>query len=147
MQLSLHADYSCRVLIYLATKNEKCSIEEIANAFDISRNHLVKIVHELGKLGFVITTRGRGGGLELSRSPELIVIGDVIRKTELSLDLVECFNPKTNNCSIIGGCGLKPWLSKALDAFLQTLDEVTLAEVVKDHQRLARSLKIANVPR
>lgn len=144
MQLSLHADYSCRVLIYLATKPDKCSIEEIAASYAISKNHLVKVVHKLGQLGFIETTRGRGGGIQLARAPKLINIGDVIRKTELNLDVVECFNASTNSCRIIAACGLKPWLALAIKAFLETLDRVTLADVVKDRKKLERSLSIVS---
>lgn len=142
MQLSLHADYSCRVLMYLAVHQSeaKSSIDEISKAYGISTNHLVKVVHNLGKLGFVDTMRGRGGGLRLSRSAKDILIGDVIRRTEPSFALVECFKGDVNTCPIIGPCGLKPILGKAVAAFLSVLDEVTLADVTVNRKRLADSL-------
>lgn len=141
MQLSLHSDYACRVLIYLAvSKTKKSSVEEISDAFGISKNHLVKIVHELGKSGMIQTTRGRGGGICLAMSPEEISIGDVLRKTEPSFAIVECLSPGTNKCPITAACGLKPWLAKAMSAFLATLDDVTLADVVRKKRMLSELL-------
>lgn len=140
MQLSLQADYSCRVLIYLSVKGERCSIEEIATAYNISKNHLVKLVHELGKLGYIATTRGRGGGIQLAKSADLINIGEVIRKMEPNLEIVECFNSKTNSCPITGACGLKPWLIKATNAFLETLDEITVADAANGHAKIKQAL-------
>ena len=143
MQLSLHSDFACRVLIYLATNNaQKSSIEEIARAFHISENHLIKVVHRLGKFGFIETTRGRGGGIRLARAPQQISIGDVIRKTETNMNIVECFDLGTNTCPIIGACGLKAWLHKATEAFLATLDQVTLADISSNDKKLAGLLEI-----
>jgi Rrf2 family transcriptional regulator, nitric oxide-sensitive transcriptional repressor len=146
MQLSLHADYSCRTLMYLALcpPNEKSSIEDIARAYGISENHLVKVVHKLGKLGFVETTRGRGGGIKLARSAEDISIGEVIRKTEPGFELVECFNVAGNTCPVISSCGLKPWLGKAMDAFIHTLDDITVADVIgKNAKQISSTLRIS----
>lgn len=141
MQLSLHADYACRVLIYLASRDAaRSSIEEIARAFKISENHLVKVVHRLGQLGFITTTRGRNGGLRLGRDPELISMGDVIRRMEPHFEVVECFSSTSNSCPITGICGLQPALFKARDAFLQTLDSVSLASVTQNHEALRQSL-------
>ena len=138
LQISRHADYACRVLIYLATTDaELSSIEEIATAYKISHNHLVKVVHKLGKLGFVATQRGRGGGIRLGKAPQDIVIGDVIRATEPQLHIVECEDPETNTCPILIGCGLKPWLGKAKRAFMKVLDEVTLADVTRNKKALS----------
>lgn len=141
MQLSLHADYACRVLIYLATSSsEKSSIEAVASSFGISQNHLVKVVHRLGQLGFLETSRGRGGGISLARPANKISIGDVVRQMEARLDLVECFDMPQNTCPIAGACGLKPWLAKAMAAFFETLDGVTLADVVTKRTKLTSAL-------
>jgi Rrf2 family transcriptional regulator, nitric oxide-sensitive transcriptional repressor len=141
LQLSLHADYACRVLIYLAAREvTRASIEEIAGAFRISENHLVKVVHRLGQEGFIETPRGRNGGIRLARAPENISIGDVIRKMEPHFEVVECFNATSNRCPITGICGLQPALMKARDAFLQTLDAVTLASVTIHREALSRTL-------
>lgn len=122
---------------------DRTSIEEIASSFDISRNHLVKVVHNLGRLGFIETTRGRGGGIKLARAAEDINMGDVIRKTESNLEVVECMNQSTNTCPIIGACGLKPWLAQAMHAFLTVLDGVTLADIVQNRKKIARTLGIS----
>lgn len=142
MQLSLHADYSCRVLIYLAINVDRCSIEEISNAYSISKNHLVKLVNQMGKMNFILTTRGRGGGIQLARPANQISIGDVIRKMEPNLDIVECFNSDTNRCPITGACGLKPWLKKATEDFLKALDEVSLEEAAGEQKKLKKALHI-----
>lgn len=142
MQLSLHADFACRVLIYLATKQgPRSSIEDIARAFKISENHLVKVVHRLGQLGFIETTRGRNGGIKLARDPELIAMGDVIRSMEPHFDVVECFS-SSSSCPISGICGLQPALWRARDAFLQTLDGVSLASVSGKREALRQTLDI-----
>lgn len=141
MQLSLHADYACRVLIYLATtEKEKSSIDDVAAAFSISQNHLVKVVHKLGLAGYIETTRGRGGGISLAHSPDEITIGKVVRDFEPHFDIVECFNSEKNTCPIIGSCGLKPWLKKATFAFLKSLDEVALADVIRNKKRISNTL-------
>lgn len=141
MQLSLHADYACRVLIYLAvSKVPRSSIEEIASAFKISQNHLVKVVHRLGQLGFIETIRGRNGGICLAMPPEKISMGDIIRRMEPHFEVVECFSPASNACPIMGVCGLQPALLRARDAFLSTLDAVTLADVTIKEKALARTL-------
>lgn len=141
MQLSLHADYACRVLMFLATCQEgKASIPAIAESFAISENHLVKVVHRLGQLGFLVTTRGRGGGIRLARDPQEIRIGDVVRQMEPSLALVECFDAATNSCPLVRICSLKHALGKAMDAFLTTLDGVTLAEVTANRLPLAKAM-------
>lgn len=142
MQLSLHADYACRVLIYLATSTEsKASIEEVAAAFKISQNHLVKVVHRLGQLGFIETTRGRNGGICLAEPADKILIGDVIRQMEPHFNIVECFDQASNTCSIQGACGLQPALMRARNAFLQALDKVSLAQVTSKTAALSRSLQ------
>ena len=149
MQLSLYTDYACRTLMYLALRDrdERSSIAAIAAAYNISGNHLIKVVHSLGKLGFIETTRGRNGGIRLARPAENIRMGDVIRQTETNMNLVECFNPATNSCPITGPCGLKPWLWEAMEAFLTSLDRVTLADTVINRNALSRSLDIKAVER
>lgn len=134
MRLTLYTDYSLRVLIYLASKpNEELSnVKEIAEAYDISKNHLMKVIHELGKMGVIETIRGRNGGIRLAQPPASISIGAVVRKTEDDFHLVECFNPEGNNCVITAACGLKHVLFQALQAYLDVLDQYTLADVAGD---------------
>lgn len=131
MRLTRYSDYSLRVLIYLALRaGHRATVEEVAESYGISRAHLTKVVHALGRAGFVETIRGRGGGLRLSRSPDAINVGDVVRHTEGRMDLVECFDPETSSCRIEPACALRGVLEEALDAFLATLDEHTLADLV-----------------
>ena len=131
MQLTRYTDYSLRVLIYLAVHEEGlATIDEISEAYGISKAHLTKIVHQLGLAGYLETVRGRGGGLRLARPPEKIRIGDVVRQTE-EMSLVECFDPKTSHCRIEPVCGLQAVLREALQAFLRTLDGYTLADLVQ----------------
>ncbi len=143
MQLSLHADYACRALIYLSIE-PRASIPKISKAYGISNNHLVKVVHRLAKAGFIKTTRGKGGGIELARAAEKICIADVIREMESSFDVVECFNRATNTCRILPGCGLKHALQEATNAFLSTLEKYTLKDVIKDEKYIRRALLAHN---
>lgn len=131
MQLTRYSDYSLRVLIYLAVRPDHlATIEEIAQAYEISKTHLMKVVHQMGRAGFLETVRGRGGGFRLGRAPEDIRVGDVIRYTEDKMDLVECFDPETSHCRIEPVCGLRGVFEEALDAFLKALDSYTLADLV-----------------
>jgi Rrf2 family nitric oxide-sensitive transcriptional repressor len=131
VQLTRYSDYSLRVLIYLALDPERLvTIEEIARSYDISKAHLMKVVHQLGLRGYVETVRGRGGGLRLSRRAEEIGVGDVVRATEANLDLVDCFDPASPRCVIQPACGLRSVLGEALGAFLAVLDRYTLADLV-----------------
>ncbi len=130
MRLTLYTDYSLRVLLYLAHKApEQATITEIAEYFEIARNHLVKVVHQLGVHGYVHTVRGRHGGLSLAKSPAHIVVGDVVRITEPDMDLLECFNKDTDRCVISRTCQLKGVLFKARQAFMDELDACTLSDL------------------
>jgi len=131
MQITSYTDYALRVLIYLAmSPNRQATITEIADFYNISRNHLVKVVHQLGSKGFVNTTRGKGGGFSLQRPPELISIGEVVRSMENHFNWVECFDPEQQRCRLLPNCGLKHLLARAGNAYLQVLDAATLADVL-----------------
>lgn len=130
----MHSDYSLRVLIFLAAKNgASATIPEIAGAYGISRGHLMKVVQALARFGYVETLRGRNGGLQLGKPKEAIRLGDVVRETEESLAIVECFaTPEAGDgCKIAGACRLKGVLAEALNAFLAVLDRYTLADLVE----------------
>ncbi|MBI3772600.1 MAG: Rrf2 family transcriptional regulator [Gammaproteobacteria bacterium] len=143
MQLTLYTDYSLRVLIYLGIRpGMQATITEIAQHYKISRNHLVKVVHNLGSLEYIRTVRGRGGGLVLAREAKEINIGAVVRKTEPNFDLVECFDLDHNTCPIAPACKLIRPLKLARDAFLHELDKYTLGDVVGNRRELAVHLKI-----
>jgi len=131
MQLTRYTDFSLRVLIYLAVRPDNlATIEELSKAYAISRAHLMKVVHQLGRGGFLETVRGRGGGFQLARAPEGINVGDVVRYSEGKINLVECFDPATSHCRIEPVCGLRGVLEEALETFLETLDRYTLADLV-----------------
>jgi len=130
MRLTLYTDYSLRVLIYLGLRgNELSTIQSISSAYGISRNHLMKVVQELAREGYVESVRGQGGGLRLRRPPEEIRLGEVVRKMEPDLALVECFRPD-NSCVITPACQLPPILNRALTAFIDELNRHTLAELL-----------------
>lgn len=132
VRLTVYTDYSLRTLMYLGVRGREnlVTIQEIANAYQISKNHLMKVTHDLGKHGYIETIRGRGGGIRLALEPEQINIGDVVRKTEDDFHLVECFNPEGNLCKISPECRLKFALGEALTAYLAVLDTYTLADVL-----------------
>jgi len=136
MRLTLYTDYSLRVLLYLASKEDEiATITELADFYKISRNHLVKVVHNLGLNGYILTSRGRHGGIKLARPAKEILIGEVVRSTEPDFDLLECFNPATDLCVITRSCSLKSVLFRAQTTFLGVLDEYTLADISKDIQK------------
>ncbi|MEP7049134.1 MAG: Rrf2 family transcriptional regulator [Pseudomonadota bacterium] len=129
MQLTLFSDYSLRILLYLsAHRGRRVAVREISAAYGISQNHLVKVVQRLIEEGLVESVRGRGGGLNLARDPRDINIAAVVRLTEPHLNLVECFEAKTNTCPIDAACGLKKVLARAQDAFFTELGQHSLAD-------------------
>ena len=144
MRLTRFSDYSLRVLMYLALREpELATIAEIAGHYDISENHLMKVVHGLAQLGYVTSLRGRGGGLRLAKPPAEISVGEVVRATEADTALVECFNPGSNACVITQACALRRALAKAQEAFYATLDDVTLADLVRPKAGLTRLLRLS----
>ncbi len=137
MRLTRHTDNALRCLTYLAIHTDKpVTSAEIARRMGMSGDHLAKVVGRLSALGYVETQRGRAGGVRLARAAADIRIGDVVRETEDNLCLVECFDPETNQCPIAPKCGLAGVLDKALQAFLQVLDRVTLDEFTRDPKGL-----------
>ncbi|MCY3753975.1 MAG: Rrf2 family transcriptional regulator [Alphaproteobacteria bacterium] len=139
MQMTRYSDYSLRTLIYLGLhRHRRCTIREIADAYGISENHLMKLVHQLGREGFVRTTRGKNGGLELARPAREIGVGAVFRAMEGNFHLVECFKEDGNTCPIAGPCVLSGVLDEALQAFLEVLDRHTLEDLLAPSQALGR---------
>ncbi|MFF5996142.1 Rrf2 family transcriptional regulator [Lysinibacillus sp. KU-BSD001] len=132
MRLTVYTDYSLRVLMYLGVRGQDhlATIQEIADTYQISKNHLMKVTYDLGKYGYIETIRGRGGGIRLAIDPQEIVIGEVVRKTEEDFHIVECFNPENNLCRIAPECRLKNALYEALQAYLKVLDSYTLEDVI-----------------
>jgi len=138
MRLSVQTDYSLRVLMHLAVTSPKLvTIRDIADRFQISRNHLMKVVNALARAGFVDTTRGRTGGIRLARDPAEIGIGDVVRTFESDSHLVECFNAEKNTCLLTSACRLKGALLAASNAFYAELDHYRLSDFTRGNSLLA----------
>lgn len=141
MKLTRYSDYSLRVLTYLGVRGEGlATISEIAEAYGISRNHVMKVVFDLGRIGYIETVRGKRGGIRLRRAPEDINVGELVRRTETSLELVECFG-SDNACCLAPVCVLRGALDEALRAFLEVLDRYTLADLIAPRRQLADQLK------
>ncbi|HEY0819312.1 MAG TPA: Rrf2 family transcriptional regulator [Rhizobacter sp.] len=141
MKLTRFTDYSLRVLIYLAAQpDRRATVTEIARCFEISENHLTKVVHFLGKAGWLNTVRGKGGGFTLAQPPAQIVVGEVVRRTE-GVDMpAGCFGDSPQRCRIEHLCELRHTLQRAVDAFYRVLDGCTLADITHDGEALARVL-------
>ncbi|RKH33930.1 Rrf2 family transcriptional regulator [Corallococcus praedator] len=132
MHLTLHADYALRVLMYLAARPDRpSSTQEMADAYGISKHHLVRVVQTLGQQGWVEVKPGRSGGVLLAKPTGDIRLGKVVRAAEPDFHLVECFNREQNTCPIAPACGLKGVLAEARDAFLATLDKYTLEDLLR----------------
>ena len=130
MRLSEYTDYTLRVLMYCAAHRQRLvTIGELAEHHGLSKNHLMKVVNDLARQGLIETTRGRGGGLRLSKEPEAIRIGDVVRASETDFRLVECFDARTNLCTLTPSCRLKHVFDAALQAYFRELDGATLADM------------------
>lgn len=159
MKLTHYSDYALRSLIYLAVKpkaGELANIDDIACAYDISKSHLTKIIHQLGKLGYIESVRGKGGGIRLAKNPHEINIGELIRHTENDFGILECLGDSSddrskisvvnlnphNNCVISPACRLKGVFYKAMLAFIQVLDEYTLADILGDTEVLSELLTV-----
>lgn len=132
MRLTTYTDYALRTLMYLAVNRDRLvTIQDIADLHGIAKNHLTKVVHQLGLLGLVETIRGRNGGLRLGREPADINIGEVVRSTETDFFMAECFDADNIGCAYSAACTLKGVLGEATAAYLRVLDGVTLESLMK----------------
>lgn len=143
MQLTLHTDFSLRTLIYVALKPEGqlSTVSEVAEALQMPRNHLVKVVHHLGRAGFLHTLQGKNGGISLARPARQICVGDVIREMEPTLQAIDCTKP-SGNCRLLPSCQLRLILQEASAAFIAVLDNYTLADLVTEPARMMRLVGI-----
>jgi Rrf2 family nitric oxide-sensitive transcriptional repressor len=147
MRLTAFTDYSLRVLIYLASQpGQRATIAEIATAFEVSEHHLTKVVHFLGKTGWLANVRGKGGGLALGELPERIGVGEVVRQTEGQAVVAECFGEDGGKCCIAPVCHLRGVLGEAVKAFYAVLDRYTLADLVGNRKQLATVLFVERFP-
>jgi len=149
MRLTVYTDYTLRVMMYLAVKYRSggsATIDEIAQAYDISRSHLTKIVNELSQMGFIETMRGRSGGTRLARPPSQISVGELVRMAEKDFAVVACHDSSTpHNCAIFQACNLKRGLARAMDAFMMELDRMTLEDAIGAPSVAASLLGVAQV--
>jgi Rrf2 family transcriptional regulator, nitric oxide-sensitive transcriptional repressor len=145
MQLSRFSDYTLRVLIFLSVSpEENVSAQLIAERYGISFHHVAKAAQWLAREGYVVSNRGRGGGMALARSAAEISLGEVLRKTESRTQLVECLRGEGHACVITRGCGLRGALLEAEAAFFQSLDKKALADAVGAKQSLVRALQLSS---
>jgi Rrf2 family nitric oxide-sensitive transcriptional repressor len=137
MRLTTFSDYTLRVLMFLALSRDRlATIPEIAAAYGISENHLMKVVHQLGRTGAIESVRGKGGGIRLARAPAEIRLGGVVRNSEGAGPIVECMTDEAATCRIAPACKLTAVLARAFDALYATLDEYTLADLVQKPRAL-----------
>jgi Rrf2 family nitric oxide-sensitive transcriptional repressor len=142
MRLTRFTDYSLRVLIYLGLQQDRLvTIRCISDAYGISRNHLMKVVSLLTRMGYLTAQRGPGGGIRLARSPDKINLADVIGDTEEDLVMVECFD-EDGTCVITPACRLQHIIGQALDAYIETLKAHTLQDLIEPRDELALLLEI-----
>ncbi len=145
MKLTLYTDYSLRMLMYLALDPDQTStIQEVADRFNVSKNHLMKVAYELGQAGYVETVRGRNGGLRLSRPAAKIKLGELVRECEGDFTMVECFDAEHNQCVLTPACKLKNVLKEALDAYFQSLNRYTLADLLQPKTSLVKLLGLTS---
>jgi Rrf2 family transcriptional regulator, nitric oxide-sensitive transcriptional repressor len=143
VQLTNYTDYALRTLMALAvTAPQRLTVKEISGAYAISGNHLLKVVQRLADLGYVVTVRGKNGGVELAREPRQISIGQVVRELEPELGLVECLRAGGDPCSIVSACRLKGLLREASRSFFSTLDGCTLADLMTPRPKLEALLQL-----
>lgn len=136
MHLTKHTDMSLRVMMYLGTrKGEICNISDIAKKVNVSRNHLVKVVHKLAGLGYIKSKQGRGGGILIDGDLSEIRVGDVVRDMEANLTIVDC---STRSCPLTPSCILKQALDDATRAFMEVLDNYTLEDLIRNKRTLVR---------
>lgn len=137
MKLTTFSDYTLRVLMFLALNRDRlATIPEIAAAYEISENHLMKVVHQLALSGVIESVRGKGGGIRLAREPEEIRLGQIVRSSENSAPIVECMSDDGGTCCIAPACKLKGILARAFSSLYSTLDEYTLADLVNAPRKL-----------
>lgn len=148
MRLTTYTDYALRTLMYLAANRDRLvTIQDIANAHDIAKNHLTKVVHQLGIMGVVESLRGRNGGLRLGKEPDQINIGAVVRSTEPDFYMAECFDPGKSHCIMSAACSLKDVLNDATTAYLAVLDGITLDYLMKTSgKRSAPEASFMSIP-
>jgi Rrf2 family nitric oxide-sensitive transcriptional repressor len=145
MKLSAYSDYAIRVLMQTALRSpQRITVAEVALTFGISRHHLVKVVHDLGRHGYLVTQRGIGGGFTLARAPEEIRLGDIIRLCEESETVIDCLDGENHLCRLLPACRLKGVLDEAATAFFAVMDSYTLADLMKHRPKMRAVLGLSD---
>ncbi|MBB1318463.1 Rrf2 family transcriptional regulator [Shewanella sp. SR43-4] len=140
MQLTRYTDFGIRILMYLAVQSERETlfrIAEVTSVFDLSSNHVAKIIHQLGKMGYLQTVRGKSGGFRLAKPADEVLIGQLVRDLEHSLAPIDCESPY---CRFTPICRLKGVLAQAVSAYLVVLDQYTLADIVANKSEILATL-------
>lgn len=144
MRHTNQADYALRVLLYLrVAPGQRASVGVISEAHRVSRHHMDKVVQRMVGAGLVETTRGRGGGVQLTRDPLTITVGEVMRSMENDFAVVECLGP-ARYCRVAGVCGARSVFSRALDAYFAVLDSATLEDIAVNDDGLRGALDMIN---
>ena len=131
MQLTIFTDYGLRTLMFLAAHRDRlCNVREVADHYGVSYNHLVKVVHRLAQLGYISSSKGKGGGIKLAVDPATAKLGHLVQALEPNMDIVECFNKDSNTCRITSSCTLKHYLFDAKRSFIDSLNQHTLADTL-----------------
>jgi Rrf2 family transcriptional regulator, nitric oxide-sensitive transcriptional repressor len=142
MRLTLSTDYALRLLMLVGLEPDRLvTIEEVADRFHISKNHLMKVAYQLGQAEYLETVRGRNGGLRLKKAPDQIAVGDVVRTMEPDFAVVECEDP-IGFCKITPACALRAAMREAVQAFITKLDEYTLEDLLRPRSRLRQLLGV-----
>lgn len=143
MRMTLHTDYALRMLIYLVMHPHRaCTVSDVAAAYGLSHNHLLKVALRLRRLGVIATARGRSGGIRMAKPPEEVNLGALVRQTEDDFSLVECLQGGGGACAITPACRLKGVFAEALSAYLAVLDKYTLADITRNRTALRALLDI-----
>lgn len=136
MQLNKFTDYALRVVLYIAPSRElPYTISEVATALHVSENHLIKVVHFMAKQHWLMTTRGKGGGIRLNPQSLTLKLGDIVQTLQGDHQVVNCLEPSP--CILLKTCGLKSILNQAMQQFYQSLNQYTLADVVNQPTKIA----------
>jgi len=146
MRLTKFTDYALRVVMYLARHPDGlATIADIAREYDTPSTHLMKVVHRLAQCGYIVTVRGKGGGMRLARAPALINVGELVRDTEDNMDIAECFSDENQTCPMLPACTLRSILIEARKSFLATLDFYRLSDIT-DHPMALHAASLRPLP-
>ncbi|NKX63110.1 Rrf2 family transcriptional regulator [Labrenzia sp. 5N] len=134
MRLSQASDFALRILMATGQSDDPQTVDKLSRQLGLAKSHVMKIVAHLAKGGYLETTRGRGGGIRLAKTPDMIRLGDVVRLIEPDLGVVACLKPEPTVCAFLPRCALKGAMARASEAFLESLNTETLASILAGTQ-------------